>query len=137
MNKALEETPNQIQLLRATTVMELEPFWMNAELEVVVSVKRVRACVGQSQEVEGQARQRSVMVMVYAYPRGGKAARMIGACVLPEKFQVAASRMHTRFTASNYSTRWARHKKKQGRVDWISTTSSQSMSNHFIRVTTS
>ena len=107
---------------------------MNAELEVVVSVKRVRACVGQSQEVEGQARQRSVMV--YAYPRGGKAARMIGACVLPEKFQVAASRMHTRFTASNYSTRWARHKKKQGRVDWISTTSSQSMSNHFI-VTTS
>ena len=135
MNKALEETPNQIQLLCATTVMELEPFLMNAELEVVVSVKRIRACVGQSQEVEGQARQRSVMV--YAYPRGGKAARMIGACVLPEKFQVALSRMHTRFTASNYSTRWARHKKKLGRVDWISTTSSQSMSNHFIRVTTS
>jgi hypothetical protein len=49
---------------------------MNAESEVVVSVKRVRACVGQSQELRPLRVRRG---RGEVHTCGGKAARMIGA----------------------------------------------------------
>lgn len=45
-HRVLEETPNQIGLLYATSVMESYAFLKGTGLIARVSVKRVRACVG-------------------------------------------------------------------------------------------